>query len=139
MKKIVVLPVLLVGLVLSSIVFAETPSSITELLQPYIEKHELAGAVALVADKDKVLSVETVGFSDIAGKKDMESDAIFWIASQSKAMTAVAVMMLVDEGKIGLDDPVEKYLPEFRGQMVVVEKDADHALLRKPYPPHHGP
>jgi CubicO group peptidase (beta-lactamase class C family) len=47
-------------------------------------------------------------------------------------MTATAVMMLVDEGKIALDDPVEKYLPEFRGQMVVSEKDASHELLRKP-------
>ena len=48
----------------------------------------------------------------------MGPDDLFWIASMSKAMTASAVMMLVDEGKIGLDDPVEKYLPEFKGQMV---------------------
>jgi CubicO group peptidase (beta-lactamase class C family) len=50
-------------------------------------------------------------------------------------MTATAVMLLVDEGKIALDDPVEKYLPEFRGQMVVAEKDNDHLLLRKPAHP----
>jgi CubicO group peptidase (beta-lactamase class C family) len=76
--------------------------------------------------------VEALGFADIAGKKAMKTDALFWIASQSKAMTATAVMMLVDEGKIALDDPVEKYLPEFRGQMVVAEKDNEHLLLRKP-------
>ena len=50
-------------------------------------------------------------------------------------MTAAALMMLVDEGKVDVDDPVEKYLPEFRGQMVVAEKDADHVLLRKPKHP----
>ena len=112
--------------------FAETPASVVPLLQPFVDKHELAGAVALVADKDKVLAVETVGFADIAHGTAMKPDALFWIASQSKAMTATAVLMLVDEGKIALDDPVEKYLPEFRGQMVVAEKDNDHTLLRKP-------
>jgi CubicO group peptidase (beta-lactamase class C family) len=112
--------------------FAETPASVVPLLQPFVDKHELAGAVALVADKDKVLAVATVGFADIAHGTAMKPDALFWIASQSKAMTATAVLMLVDEGKIALDDPVEKYLPEFRGQMVVAEKDNDHTLLRKP-------
>src|ERR1041384_7333489 len=62
----------------------------------------------------------------------MKEDSIFWIASQSKPMTSVAFMMLVDERKLSLDDPVEKYLPEFRGQMLAVEKDADHVLLKKP-------
>jgi CubicO group peptidase (beta-lactamase class C family) len=135
MKKNYTLLTLFTGLALSGVVVAETPASVTALLQPFVEKHELAGAVALVADKDKVLCVEAVGFADIAKKKAMKIDSMFWIASQSKAMTATAVMMLVDEGKISLDDPVEKYLPEFRGQMVVVEKDADHTLLRKPTHP----
>ena len=122
-------------LALPAQLFAEAPLSASGLLQPFVEKHELAGAVALVADKDKVLAVETVGFADIAGGKKMAADSVFWIASQSKPMTATAVMMLVDEGKISLDAPVEKYLPEFRGQMVVAEKDGEHALLRKPTHP----
>jgi CubicO group peptidase (beta-lactamase class C family) len=126
---------LFAGLALSVPVFAEAPPSSAAALQPFVDKHELAGAVALVTDKDKVLSVEAVGYADIAGKKAMRADALFWIASQSKAMTATAVMMLVDEGKIALDDPVEKYLPEFRGQMVVAEKDNEHILLRKPRHP----
>ena len=122
-------------LALPAQLFAEAPLSASGLLRPFVEKHELAGAVALVADKDKVLAVETVGFADIAGGKKMAADSVFWIASQSKPMTATAVMMLVDEGKISLDAPVEKYLPEFRGQMVVAEKDGEHALLRKPTHP----
>ena len=126
---------LVTALVLPAALCAELPASSAPLLQPFVDKHELAGAVALVADKDKVLSVEAVGFADIAAGKALKPDAMFWIASQSKGITAAAVMMLVDEKKIALDDPVEKYLPEFRGQMVVAEKDGDHVLLKKPVHP----
>jgi len=108
---------------------------LADAVQPFVDKHELAGAVMAVADKDKVLAMETAGFSDLASSKPIAQDAVFWIASQSKAMTAAAVMMLVDEGKIKLDDPVERYLPEFKGQMVVVEKDDQHLLLKKPAHP----
>jgi CubicO group peptidase (beta-lactamase class C family) len=62
----------------------------------------------------------------------MRPDSLFWIASQSKPITATALMMLVDEGKVNVDDVVEKYLPEFHGQMVIAEQDADHVLLRPP-------
>ena len=130
-----IIRILAATFVLHSSLFAEPPASVAPLLQPFVDRHELAGAVALVADKDKVLAVEAVGFADIAGGRELKTDALFWIASQSKGMTAVAVLMAVDEKKIALDDAVEKYLPEFRGQMVVVEKDGDHVLLRKPAHP----
>lgn len=114
---------------------AAAPDSPAPLLQPFVDRHELAGAVALVVDKEKILSVNAVGFADIGAHKPMAADTMFWIASQSKPMTAVAVMMMVDELKIALDDPVEKYLPEFRGQTVVAEHDANHMVLRKPIHP----
>ena len=114
---------------------AEPPKSTAEALQPFVDKNQLAGAVALVASKDKILSVETVGYADIAAKKAMPKDALFWIASQSKPITAAAVMILVDDGKVNIDDPVEKYLPEFKGMMVVSEKDGDHVVLKKPMKP----
>jgi CubicO group peptidase (beta-lactamase class C family) len=123
------------ALFFSKLLFAEAPATSSSVLKPFVDKHELAGAVALVADKNKVLSVESVGFADIAAGKVMKQDNIFWIASQTKPMTAVAVMMLVDDGKISLDDPIEKYLPEFRGQMVVAEKDNERIVLRKPKHP----
>ena len=123
------------ALFFSALVFAETPVTVSVVLKPFVDKHELAGSVALVADKSKVLSIESVGFADIAAGKAMKNDNVFWIASQSKPMTAVAVMMLVDEGKISLDDPIEKYLPEFRGQMVVSEKDNERVVLCKPKHP----
>ena len=126
---------LAIALAFSANAVAQLSKSAKDVLQPFVDRHELAGAVALVADKEKVLSVDAVGFADIAVEKAMQPDAVFWIASQSKGMTATAVLMLVDEGKISLDDPVEKYLPEFRGQMVVAEKDDDHVLLKKPAHP----
>jgi len=89
----------------------------------------------LVADKDQILGLEAAGWSDIAGHKAMKIDALFWIASQSKPMTAAALMMIVEEGKLSLDDPVEKYLPEFKGQLLAVEHDSDHTLLQRPKHP----
>src|SRR5439155_16158052 len=101
------------------LVRAEKPAaapahSVAAALQPFVDSHSLAGAVTLVADRDKVLSLEAVGFADVAAGKPMRPDALFWIASQSKSITAAALMMLVDEGKVKLDDPVEKYLAEFK-------------------------
>jgi CubicO group peptidase (beta-lactamase class C family) len=114
---------------------SESPKSIAAQLQPFVDGHTLAGAVTLVASKDKVLDVETVGYMDVAAKKPMRPDALFWIASQSKAITAAGLMMLADEGKVNVDDPVEKYLPEFKGQRVVKEEDKDHTLLETPEHP----
>ncbi|HWA98157.1 MAG TPA: serine hydrolase domain-containing protein [Pirellulales bacterium] len=111
---------------------AAEPASVADVLQPYVDRHALAGAVTAVATKDKVLRVDTVGYADIAAGRAMTPDTVFWIASQSKPITATALMMLVDEGKVNLDDPVEKHLPEFAGQWLIAEKDAAHELLKKP-------
>ena len=110
----------------------ESPKSIAASLQPFVDQHKLAGAVTLVADREKVLSLETVGFANIKSKTPMSKDTIFWIASMSKPITAVGLMMLVDEGKVKLDDPASKYLPELRDVWVATEKDADHMLLKRP-------
>jgi hypothetical protein len=91
---------------------------IQSYLQPLVQNHTLAGAVTLVANRDGVVYLKAVGDRDVAAKASMATDDMFWIASTSKPMTATAFMMLVDEGKINLNDPVEKYLPEFKGQMV---------------------
>jgi CubicO group peptidase (beta-lactamase class C family) len=115
----------------------EPPSSkaVAAALQPFVEHHTLAGAVVLVADKDRVLSVDAVGFADVAAGKPMRPDAVFWIASMSKPITAAALMILVDEGKVGLDDPIDKYLPEFKDQWLAVEQDKEHVLLKHPKTP----
>jgi CubicO group peptidase (beta-lactamase class C family) len=97
--------------------------------QPYVDQGEISGAVMLVADKDRVLHLSAVGKSDLATGRAMKTDDIFWIASMTKPMTAVAVAMLVDEGKISFDDPVEKYLPEFKGQWVEVSRGNGQRVL----------
>lgn len=112
--------------------FAQKSEAVTSVLQPFVDREELAGAVMLVATKDKVLLLDTVGATDRAANKAMNSNAMFWIASQSKPMTAAAFMILVDEGKVSLDDPVEKYLPEFQKVMVKTEADDEHVLLNRP-------
>jgi len=104
-------------------------------LQRFVDDHTISGAVTLVVGKDGILNLETVGFSDLKSKTPMSRDAMFWIASMTKPMTSMALMMLVEEGRLSIDDPVEKYLPEFKGQMLAVEKAADHVLLRKPARP----
>jgi CubicO group peptidase (beta-lactamase class C family) len=91
---------------------------IQSYLEPLVSNHTIAGAVTLVSTKEKTIYLEAVGFHDLAARAPMKTDAMFWIASTSKPMTVTAFMMLVDEGKVNLDDPVEKYLPEFKGQMV---------------------
>jgi len=116
---------------------ADTPAmeSINAAVQPFVDRRELAGAAMLVATPDNVLSHTAVGFANVGSERAMRADSMFWIASQSKPITATALMMLVDEGKVRIEDPVEKHLPEFRGQMVVAEKDDEHVLLTKPVHP----
>jgi CubicO group peptidase (beta-lactamase class C family) len=101
-------------------------------VQPYVDSHSLAGAVMLVANKDRVLNLCAVGYTDIAAKQPMPTNALFWIASQSKPITATALMMLVDEGKVHLDDPVAKYLPEFWDIWLKTEQTGDHVVLKRP-------
>ncbi len=78
-----------------------------------IDSREIAGAVTVVVNKNKVLHLEATGLADIAGKKPMQPDSLFWIASMTKPVTAVAVLMLQDEGKLNVADPVAKYIPAF--------------------------
>ncbi|MFO0802269.1 MAG: serine hydrolase domain-containing protein [Gemmataceae bacterium] len=114
---------------------ADEGGSVAEGLKPFVNEGNLAGAVTLVANKDKVLDLGAVGFADIGAKEPLKTDAVFWIASMSKPITATALMLLVDEGMVNLDDPVEKYLPEFKNVMVLAEKTADTVLLKKPKTP----
>ena len=127
-------------LALATIIGAFAPSRADDArlgdgLRPFVDRGVLAGAVVVVASPDKVLAVDAVGFADIAAKTPMMPDTMFWIASMNKPMTATALMMLVDEGLVRLDDPVEKYLPEFRDQKLVAERDGDRLVLKKPSHP----
>ncbi|HON08035.1 MAG TPA: serine hydrolase domain-containing protein [Verrucomicrobiota bacterium] len=110
----------------------ERLNQIPSAMQKFVDDNVISGAVVLVADKDKVRFCESVGYSDLKTKRKMSKDNIFWIASMTKPITAVALMILVDEGKVSVDDPVEKYLPEFKNQWMIEEKTNDRMVLVKP-------
>ena len=95
--------------------FAATPElpGVGDAMQEMIDQHEISGAVTIVVGRDKVLHLESTGFADVASKKPMTPETLFWIASMTKPVTGAAILMLQDEGKLNVSDPVAKYLPEF--------------------------
>jgi len=92
---------------------------ISKMLESEVEEGNIPGAVALVARNGKIVLHEAFGMADNAAGKKMGKDAIFRIASQTKAITSTAVMMLWEEGKFRLDDPISKYIPEFENPQVL--------------------
>ncbi|MFM7606157.1 MAG: serine hydrolase domain-containing protein, partial [Prosthecobacter sp.] len=104
-------------------------------MQQFVKDGTLSGAVTLLAREGKVLSFEAIGLADIATKKAMKHDTVFWIASMTKPITAMGIMMLQEEGKLNLDDPIEKHLREFKGQLMIKVKSPEHTVLVKPTRP----
>ena len=88
------------------------------IVQTMVDKHRAAGAVVLVARRGKIVQIVCVGKMDTATGKPMRPEAIFRIYSMTKPITSVAALMLADDGKLALDDPVRHYLPEFKGLRV---------------------
>src|SRR5262249_12609762 len=102
---------------------------ITETLMAEIEKGTMPGAVLLVARNGKVAYFEAMGVRDPVSGEAMQRDAIFRLASMTKPFVSVAVMMLAEEGKLVLTDPVSRFLPEMKGLQVGVEqREADGAM-----------
>ncbi|HEY2156230.1 MAG TPA: serine hydrolase domain-containing protein [Isosphaeraceae bacterium] len=114
-----------------SVSSAQKPSgeAIRKGMQRFVDEGHVSGLVALVGGADGVVAVEAIGKRDLASDQPMEPDTIFRVMSLTKPITAVAVMMLVDEGKVRLDDPVEQHLPEFRGQKLYAGFEGDKARL----------
>jgi CubicO group peptidase (beta-lactamase class C family) len=99
----------------ASFVFAATPAlpGVGAAMQEMVAKNEVAGAVTAVVAKDRILHFECTGFADVATKRPMTHDTLFWIASMTKPIAGTAILMLQDEGKLNVTDPVAKYLPAF--------------------------
>jgi len=95
---------------------------IHEAVQRYIDSKSICGAVTLVARRGRIAHFEAHGVMDLESKKPMARDTVFRLASMSKPITAVAVMMLVEEGKIRLRDPVSTFIPEFKEMKVAVAR-----------------
>ena len=101
----------------STLSFAASPllPGIGAAMQDMVAKQEIAGAVTAVVTLDRTLHLESTGHADLASNRLMTPDTLFWIASMTKPVTGVAIMMLQDEGKLKLTDPVANYIPEFAG------------------------
>ena len=136
------------GLALGTVVFvftastfgaeADPPASaeVTAAMRPYMDQYKLAGIIGVIADRTgKVHYKNLLGYADVEAKKPISEDNVFWIASMTKMFAGASIMMLVDEGKVSLDDPVTRFIPQLSKWMVVEEKDQSHALLKPPVRP----
>ena len=103
---------------------AERLQRINQVIQRAIDANEISGAVTIVSRRGHVAHFEAQGLMDIEARTPMRKDTIFPIASMSKPITGVAVLMLIEEGKVRLRDPVSRYIPEFRDTQVAIRKPA---------------
>lgn len=118
----------------SSLVIAQSPSRLGEIapkMQAHVDSGEVSGVVTLVSNKAAILHHEAVGKADLAAGRVMKKDDLFRIMSMTKPVTAVGILILQDEGKLSVNDPVEKYLPEFKGQMLVESRQDGKITLKK--------
>lgn len=91
----------------------ERDAAIATSLREMIARHEVPGAVTIVATPRGIAHLGVIGHADAAGARPLGKDSIFWIASMTKPVTAAAVLMMQDAGKLSIDDPLSKYIPEF--------------------------
>lgn len=134
----VALALALVLLTASTVAADEPPASpeVAAALQPYFDQHKIAGVIGIVADRTgKVHYRNLIGHADVEAGKPIREDNVFWIASMTKMFAGASIMMLVDEGRVRLDDPVTKFIPELSKWMVVEERDDSHLLLKPPVRP----
>lgn len=111
----------------------ERLARIDGVMKDFISNGKVAGTVALIVKDGKIIYYKGIGYDDVATKTELKKDAIFRIASQTKAITSTAVMMLFEEGKFLLDDPISKYIPSFKEPGVIdTFNAADSSYTTKP-------
>ena len=109
-----ILPLILTMLAPLSCSDAAAPSPLMQALGDEVKQQEIAGGIAVVGSADGIIEMAVGGYADVATKRTMEQNDMFWIASMTKPITACAIMKLREQGKLQLHDPVAKYLPEFQ-------------------------
>lgn len=111
----------------------DDPAAIDRYLAAEIVERQIPGVVAMVVDADEILYLESFGLRDVANQAPMTDDTIFRIASMTKPIATTAIMMLVEEGKLSLDDPIEKYVPEYADIGVIQEfNSGDGSFTTRP-------
>jgi len=128
--RLAILPLLILPLAAGSLptakpeevgISSERLKRIHEMVMRHVEAQDISGAVTIVARKGKVVHFEAHGLMNIESKKPMTRDALFRLASSTKPITATAILMLMEEGRLKLTDPVAKYIPEFKNARVKIE------------------
>lgn len=148
MRRVLYLMILLCLVVIAPVLLAQKAAQTTAGMDPerlariparmkeFVDSGTVAGVVTLVARHGVVVSLEAVGYQDLETKTPMRADSIFQIRSMTKPITAVGIMILLEEGRLLLSDPVEKYVPEFRDQLVVDKRAGEKVLtIKKPSRP----
>jgi CubicO group peptidase (beta-lactamase class C family) len=107
-------------------------SQIPQRVKHFIDEQAVAGAVTLIAHGADVIEFDASGMADIEARRPIQKDTIFQIMSMTKPVTAIGIMMLAEEGKLALRDPVEQYLPEFRNQHIATNVGPDAVHLGTP-------
>lgn len=108
----------------------EKTSFVSDAMRPYVESGQLPGAVSVLYDNG-VEEVACIGYADLENKRPITMDDVFMMCSQTKGFCGVTIAKLVEEGRISLDDPVAKYLPEFWNLWVLESSDENTKVLRK--------
>ncbi len=109
-------------------VLAKIPAA----MRAFVDRGDISGAVTVVGRADGILCYDAVGLRDLKSDTPMTEDTLFRIASMTKPITSLGIMILAEEGKLSIDDAVEKHLPEFKGQMLVEERSRDRLVLVRP-------
>lgn len=107
-------------------------SQIPQRMKSFVDQQTVAGTVTLVAHGKDIVEFDATGMADVESGHPMRKDTIFQIMSMTKPVTAIGIMMLAEEGKLALRDPVEQYLPEFRGLRIATTPGPDAERLSIP-------
>src|SRR6201999_4219726 len=110
----------------------EVLAKIPQRIKSFVDRQTVAGAVTLVAHGSDIVEFDATGMADVEAGHTMQKDTIFQIMSMTKPVTAIGIMMLAEEGKLALRDPVEQYLPEFHDVHVTTGANPDADRLKIP-------
>src|SRR3569833_539636 len=110
----------------------DVAAKIPERMRHFVDEKAVAGVVTLVARDNEVIEFDAEGMADTESERPMRKDTIFQIMSMTKPVTAIGIMMLAEEGKLSLRDPVDLYRPEFKDLQVKTNTGPDGARLGKP-------
>lgn len=100
-------------------------------MQAYVDQQVVAGAVAVIGNRQGIAAIEAVGLENRETARPMDVRSVFRIASMTKPITAMGIMLLQEDGKLSVEDPVENYLPEFRGQKQLIGRARDLETLKR--------